>query len=177
MSLTWAEVSARLGRNDLPAALATSYFIDCELTDVREIARGIRSAWTGAEWPLQQLDESIWLSLFDLAAGEGEYLHECEPRSRDELPRPLVLYRGCDRRFAEGMSWSSSFEQARWFAKRWNPYDKNETHGLFRIELTDPEPVLAYFHESRSESEYVLDPAYLRDMEIEEIPREEWVAA
>lgn len=159
MTTTWNDVSARLGRNDLPAAL-TYAWAERRLTDPVEIARGVRDAWTMAEWPTNCLDIDIWLSLFGAALPKDSYLNEGVVAPRSELPETLTLHRGAVRGREEGMSWTEDEDRAKWFANRFG----NHFGEPVVMTLDIPrEYILARFHEGRGEGEWVVDPAYFDD--------------
>ena len=167
---TWNDVSARLGRNDLPAALAYAV-AEGRLTDPVEIARGLDDAWTMCEWPGRAMDYDVWESLFALALDDDEYLHDGEIRSKADLPETITLYRGAHEEHEQGMSWTASFERAHWFATRLAMF--SGPHRIFKIEAT-PDMILAYSHERRSEQEYVL-ATYMFDAEdMEVVAPEAW---
>jgi hypothetical protein len=70
----------------------------------------VARAWDLCGHPMQVLPRERWVALFRLAG----YTHEFVP-----APRPVEavrLFRGSDEAGAEGMSWSSRLDVARWFA-------------------------------------------------------------
>lgn len=165
---TWSEVSARLGRNDLPGTLAIAVFVDKTLTDPSEIAEGIASAWPSAEWPAQAVEPSIWSMLFAEAMGPLEYLHDHEVRDRGDLPDQVTLYRGAIEDNMYGMSWTDDLERARWFARRFNGLRDTQVGKVWQITV-DADVVLARFQTRRGEDEWVLDPYLVEDYDIEEV--------
>lgn len=54
-SMKWADLSARAGRNDLPAILLTALAMGA-LSDPQEIRVGLEQAWTTCEWPGRAAD-------------------------------------------------------------------------------------------------------------------------
>lgn len=175
---TWSEVSARAGRNDMPTILFYS-IMDGRLTDKAQIALGIERAWTGCEWPGITFDSNAsgevsrqaWHSIFMHALETGEFLDETTPRDLTALPEELTLYRGAPESHKIGMSWTTDFERAHWFATRMNVLFGGGK--VYRITIPR-DWVLAKFHEARSESEYVLDVLDIEDEEIEEVPETEY---
>lgn len=166
-TLTWANLSARLGRNDLPPILVNAVY-ENRLTDQREIARGVCSAWVAAEWPTRLVDEQIWLDLFDLATPEGFILtdnadenDELIYKPREELPESLELFRGAWPEFINRMSWTTDIARAKWFAHRFAHKDS----GLYTITIPS-ELVLATF-DGRNENEVVIDNSMLMEEDIE----------
>ncbi len=113
--MTWAEVSARLGRNDLPMAMIENWWS----MPRSEQARAIADAWTMAEWPSQIMDTNLWDMLFSIVT-DGHYIvgDDGELILRDTLPATMTLYRGAFDDFVFGMSWTTNLEKADWFAHR-----------------------------------------------------------
>lgn len=68
------------------------------------------------------------------------------------IPETITLYRGvCDSHARLGLSWTASYEKAKWFASRWN--SKN---GYILKVTVSSEDILCYLN-TRNEDEYVLD--------------------
>jgi len=162
---TWAEASARLGRNDMPAALIHAVS-DEFITDPSEIAKGIRDAWTMAEWPTQAADDELWMAMFDAALGPDEYLREAAPAPVAELPEVVTLWRGATEEHALGMSWTDDRERALWFATRFSRMRGSSAGDLYQADIHRG-VVLARFHESRGENEWVIDIGQVDPCEIE----------
>lgn len=152
----WSDVAARVGRADLVATLVRTF----PTLERDEIAKGIRAAWTRAEWPARTLSADGWAGLFGLAREDGEYLVEGGVRARCNDPAmTITLYRGAWEAYALGMSWTGDLERARWFAHR---FDSGEVRGrVYRIDVAWRH-VLAHF-EWRGEDEYVLSTEAFED--------------
>lgn len=164
-SVTWDEISARQGRNDLPYLLAVSTLIDKTLTDPQQIAVGFTQAWTMAEWPAMTLDQEVWTSILEKAVDiETHYLKDGEVRPLSELPETVTLWRGAIPARAEGMSWSSDRSKAQWFAKRFGGEAR-----LYEITIPAESLVLAIFEDARNESEWVIDPLLLAEDDVQEV--------
>lgn len=159
MSTTWADVMGRLGRNDYPVALANAV-AEGRLTDPAEVAAGIESAWTMAEWPLQRLSADLWVGIIDSVITEDQYLHGHTPTPLSELPEFITLWRGATEEHQAGMSWTDSREQAEWFAGRLGPA------GVVWEATVLNTMVLARFS-SRSESEWVIDASMFADDDVQ----------
>jgi hypothetical protein len=160
---TWQDLSARVGRRDKPYVLVHAVVLNGELTDPEEIAQGFEDAWVSCEWPGQAATPSVWMAVLGEALDlDTEYLHGTEVRSKDELPQSVTLYRGATPEHAEGMSWTDDRERAEWFAGRFNGMASGEGR-VYEVEAT-PDMVLARF-DRRGESEWVLDPEYLDDLQ------------
>ena len=165
---TWTDVSAGLGRNDMPYALAMAVFVEQTLTDPADIADGVVNAWCSAEWPAQCLDESIWWNLFDLATEDPlTYLHDHEVRDRADLPATVTLYRGAVEEHKYGMSWTDDLARATWFAHRFDTVG-GEVGKVWQVTV-DSDMVLARFESRRGEAEWVLDPHLLEEHEVVEV--------
>lgn len=170
---TWAEHSARLGRNDMPGVLAHAVLVHHTLTDPAEVAKGVTDAWTMAEWPLTALDEGIWWMLFDAATEDPlNYLHDGRVVDRAELPAEVTLYRGAIEGREYGMSWTDDLARARWFARRFNGM-RGSTDGKVWQVTVDTEVVLARFQDRRGEAEWVLDPHLIEGYEVTEVPNQD----
>jgi hypothetical protein len=167
--VTWAGLSARVGRRNLPHLLATAVFIDGTLTEPEEICKGVARAWTAPEWPGRALEFGIWMMLFGEALGAFDdcYLgDDGEMLSKESLPEELTLWRGAAAGYERGMSWTADRSRAEWFANRFNGAVGGE-HTV--LEVTVPrDVVLAHFHH-RGEDEYVLDLEQLDEyLELDE---------
>lgn len=163
---TWNEVSARLGRNDMPAALIYAVFEE-RLTDSVEIAKGVQAAWTMCEWPSRAADRELWMHVFDKAVPEGHYLLETAPRPIADLAPNQTLWRGATEEHALGMSWTDDYDRAYWFATRLEGAFGGAKSLVYSLNAPR-EIVLARFNESRGESEWVLDvdDLTMADLEI-----------
>ncbi|MBN9177150.1 MAG: hypothetical protein J0I43_07255 [Microbacterium sp.] len=120
---------------------------------IDELAIAIENAWTMADMPLLSLDRRHWIELFQRVGFLSDSL-----RSEALKPRmPLILYRAAtahDRR-TPGLAWSPNIEQARIFQEYYRRYTP---HPLFLFEATvEPHQVLAYFHQTRGEDEYIVN--------------------
>lgn len=164
-------MSARAARNDKPAILLTAIAMDV-LTDPQQIRIGLEDAWTTCEWPGRAADYDVWRYAFDLARADGKYLHEQELRDVSSLQEALPLYRAATEGHELGLSWTTSFERAHWFATRIGAI-AGRRHQIFEIDAPR-ELVLAYFHETRGESEYVIDTGDLAVNDLRIVKPAEW---
>lgn len=156
---TWADISARMGRNDMPHAAIMGFY---DLDDDAERAVALSAAWTMAEWPELHADQEVWADLF---AAVGP-VRDGEPVDYDGLglPDPVTLYRGAVPSRRDGMSWTTDRDRAEWFARRFDGLG-TETGQVY--EITIPvECCLARFTEGRGEDEVVVDVTQL-DMDAE----------
>ena len=158
---TWSEVSARLGRNDLPWCLSTHL----DVLPQEEIAKGLADAWTMCEWPGGAGTTDIWELMFMLGgAGDNGYLDDDgNKQSYETLPKTMILYRGAHEDYVDGMSWTSDIKRAEWFAQRLG------TKGMSVYTITVPrELVLAKF-DRRNENEYVIEVSRLLEDDIQKL--------
>lgn len=154
----WSDLSARIGRNDKPGVLMAAV-VSGALTG-RELRRGLEDTWTTCEWPGRAADHEVWLYMFELAGvDEHHFLQETELADRASLPESVRVFRAAAAGHETGLSWTTSFERAHWFATRLGAIGGHR-HEIY--ETTAPrEAVLATFHETRGEHEYVIDTGRL----------------
>jgi hypothetical protein len=146
-TLTWAEASARLGRNDMPYALVVNWW-EMPLEEQR---KGLHQAWTMAEWPVLHAPQDFWVSLFQQALDEYTYLHDDEVQPTAELPSRMTLWRAATEDRALGMSWTEDKSRAQWFGRRLGEQP------VWEIEvLPEYGECLAHFT-GRNEAEWVLN--------------------
>jgi hypothetical protein len=155
---TWAELSARLGRNDMPGVLGRA--IINHTISGRELIKGIAASWISAEWPARQIEPDAWSIIFRMAVKDGHFItDDGEILPHDGLDEELTLYRGAWSDFAEGMSWTDNPQTASWFAHR---FDMAGTVGQVYTVTIPRDMVLGRF-DGRGEHEYVIDASDLCD--------------
>ncbi len=167
----WEALSARIGRNDKPGVLFSAV-VTGALSD-RELRKGLEDTWTTCEWPGRAADHEVWVYMFELAGvDEDHYLHEAELRERARLPESVRLFRAAAEGHQTGLSWTTSFERAHWFATRLGALGSHH-HEIY--EATVPqEAILATFHETRGEHEYVIDTGRLDPVIPDIVEPAEW---
>lgn len=146
------------GRNDMPAVLADAFYWHGLLEHVgRDRLRAmIGDAWTSAEFPTRTVDTDTWHDMFT-AVG---FVTDCR---RLRVPRVArTLWRGCLPGFEAGMSWTDDLARAQWFAKR----TAFRVAGHVVSAVVPADMVLARFVHGREESEWVLDPQRVADLDI-----------
>ncbi len=142
-----------------PPYLPAFFKMTKEFVSVEDYSSFLGSMWTHIEFP--NVDVNIpkiqFISLFKKA--DKEYLmDEKEFEIFKNLPEEFTVYRGVrGRGKVQGLSWTLSMEQARWFADRFEPTGK-----VYRARIKK-EDVLAYFSD-RNEKEVVLDYRKLIDV-------------
>lgn len=166
LNVSWSEVSARVGRNDLPYTL----FVNMWRLDPADLPKAAHNAWYMAEYPEKQVDADMWVDLFDRIG----YTIDGEPAKReDDLPEFVTVYRGCLPERIDGMSWTTSLETAYWFASRWTSHGGRQLH-VYRAEI--PRDFVLAKVGGRGENEVVISTRDL-DMEAEvEVVSEEELA-
>lgn len=167
----WSELSARIGRNDKPGVLFSA--VVSGVLSEGELRRGLEDTWTTCEWPGRAAEHEVWLYMFELAGVDDDhYLREAELRDCAELPDSVRLYRAAAEGHQTGLSWTSSFERAHWFAARLGAI-AGRPHEVY--ETTAPrESVLATFHETRGEHEYVIDTGCIDPVMPAIVDRDKW---
>lgn len=167
----WSELSARIGRNDKPGVLFSA--VASGILSEGELRRGLEDTWTTCEWPGRAAEHKVWRYLFELAGVDDDhYLHETELHDRAELRDSVRLYRAATEGHQTGLSWTTSFERAHWFATRLGAI-AGRPHEVY--ETTAPyESVLATFHETRGEHEYVIDTGRIDPVMPAAVDRDKW---
>lgn len=169
--VAWSDLSARIGRNDKPGVLLAA--VTSGLLNDRELRRGLEDSWTTSEWPGRAADHEVWTYFFELAGiDEDHYLHETDLRDRSRLPETLQLYRAAAEGHQTGLSWTTSFERAHWFATRLGSLSRLP-HQIYEI-AAPREAVLAHFHATRREHEYVVDTGLLDPTIPNLVPAADW---
>ncbi|MBU1250542.1 MAG: hypothetical protein KJ659_01745 [Actinobacteria bacterium] len=167
----WADLSARIGRNDKPGVLFSAV-VTGALSE-RELRRALEDTWTTCEWPGRAADHEVWVQLFELVGvDEDHYLHETELRDRAQLPDSVQLYRAAAEGHQTGLSWTTSFERAHWFATRLGALGGRH-HQIYEATVP-PEAVLARFHATRGEHEYVIDTGRLDQVMPDMVEPTKW---
>lgn len=170
-SVRWSELSARSGRNEKPGLLVGAVGSGL-LSDPGELRVALEDTWTTCEWPGRVAEYDLWLTLFDMAVEEGTFLDERELHPVAALPESLQLYRAAAPGYEQGLSWTTSFERAHWFATRLG-WAAGTTHRIYEMDAPR-ESVLASFHTTRGEHEYVLDIRRIDADGMREVLPEEW---
>jgi hypothetical protein len=151
---TFSLATACLGRNKAPALLFDLYYGGS--LDLAAHPGLVADAWSSAEHPETGFEPArIWVELFRTAG----YTHDGQPATPPT--RRITVYRGCTPDGRLGMAWTSDLTMARRLA-----HDGMRGRAVGHVYAFDaaPKALLAYIHETgREESEYVIDPAFLKD--------------
>ena len=146
-----------------PYALTFLKYSSPYLTAV-ELGKTLANAWMRSENPNMDpnVSQSKLIALFKKA--DPRYLMDSEEQLQlAELSDPVTVYRGVtsvNRNRVHAMSWTLNPETAKWFAHR---FGENGTVYEAKIQKAH---ILALFN-GRNESEIVVDPSFL--MNIEEV--------
>lgn len=132
----------------------------------------LEDTWTTCEWPGRAAEYDLWRVLFGMVLEEGTFLDETELRPIETLPEKLPLYRAAAPGHEQGLSWTTSFDRAHWFATRLGAI-AGMPHRIYEVDAPR-EWVLASFHQIRGEHEYVIDLARAENPELHEVLPEEW---
>jgi hypothetical protein len=158
---TWAKLSERAGRNDMPAILVYACAHGQLLP--KEVAKGLADAWTMCEWPRQAMESKYWRIIFGMALDDHEFIKDNgEIGLHSELEPTLTLWRGAMPEYREGMSWTDDRDLAKWFATR-----LNFSGCLYEITIPN-DAILANFN-NRGEREFVVDLDLLFEDDIQEV--------
>lgn len=119
----------------------------------KEFAKLLKIAWTHEENPNQDINVSIKEAASLFSHANKNYLMNSKEQSYyANLPEELIVYRGVSQgRNPNGLSWTSNYETAKWFANR---FDKKGV--IYEAHIKKSE-ILAYFNE-RGEDEIVVLP-------------------
>jgi hypothetical protein len=138
------------------------------------LSENLLPLWTGLDDALRRIVMPRWIAAFRLC--QQDFL-------KRSAPDPLVVYRGTIERYQRGMSWTTRFEKAKWFAERWvqewnfdtlsGSYVRSAAPEARLYKATIPlELVLCDVDKNpwgdgrRNEGEIVLDPASLGEIEL-----------
>lgn len=159
--ISWADAHARLGRNDWVAALVNNL----EDLEPNDLPRAVHDAWTAPEWPEQILDTDSWVYLFGQVGYmvDGVTMHP----ERDLGDDVITLYRGAIPRLRSGLAWTRSFEQAHWFAHRFDGIRQDEGGKVWKI--TVPIDFVLARVTTRQEDEVIVDTTSFDDEEYQEV--------
>lgn len=171
VTVEWAELSSRVARADKPRVLVAAVSVGA-LSDV-EFRVGLEDAWTTCEWPGRAAERGVWVELFEMAGVDDDcYLHETMLTDRSTLPDELRVYRAAAEGHEVGLSWTTSFERAHWFATRLGALS-GRRHRIFETDVPSA-AVLASFDETRGESEFIVDLERVPGIARREVEPAEW---
>ena len=128
----------------------------------KNFAEMLCAAWVSSENPNSDVNVSQSELLQMFRSADKSLLMTAEERKRlNELDDPVTVYRGVtpyNAKSVKAMSWTLDYEKALWFSKR---FDSDGTVYTAEIEKSN---ILALF-DGRDESEIVVEPAYLLNIE------------
>lgn len=128
----------------------------------KDFAEMLCSAWITSENPNSDVNVSQSELLQMFRSADKSLLMTAEERKwLDELDNPVTVYRGVtpyNAKSVRAMSWTLDYEKALWFAKRF------DSDGAVYTAEIEKSHILALF-DGRDESEIVVEPAYLFNIE------------
>lgn len=127
-----------------------------------DMSQILADIWISTESPNldPNMSKSKLVSLFK-KANPKELMNEDELKVFNEFEETVTIYRGVTSYNADNikaLSWTLDFDKADWFANRFE-----EDGTVYEAEI-DKSHILAYFNR-RNESEVIVDPRYLIDIE------------
>lgn len=137
----------------------------CEFLDDKDYGQLLKDCWTMEEYTSRNpnITKKEMVSLFKKA--KKEYMmDEDELKVFQNLPDEVTIYRGVrDRKWQKELSWTLDYEQAEWFATRF------ESKEQIVYEVTLPKKEIITYINDRDEQEVIIDPYNLKKYEIKEI--------
>ena len=134
-----------------------AYMEVCKNMKSEEYWTVLKDIWIDAEFP--GVNQKVWLHLFMRKHPDRRKLMTGkERRVLSTYPETdMDIFRGyCGDEHQEGISWTTSYDQASWFAKRFAGDDKSR-EPLVAEAVCDKKNVIAYFN-GRKENEILIDP-------------------
>ena len=120
------------------------------ILDLPDLQKLLPEVWVNSEYPVGATGQSEWLITLFRAAGFYSDNGWAAPKV------PMPVYRGGH---SEGMAWTLDKQVATFFAKRFQ-----DGTSLYSA-IAPPEAILAIFMDARGESEVVVDPDYLTEVQ------------
>jgi hypothetical protein len=155
-------------------ALNTPYKIDVlrwvrRYLTRKEYSTILRAIWTEVEFPHQSGVRNL-VNMFKNA--EQYYLMDAKERKAFEKMQAnpgLLLYRGLHdkRSYRRGLSWTTDYEKAKWFALRFSQFKRSNAQVVVTA-TCPPKHRFAYFA-GRNESEVVVNPNALHIISVEKM--------
>jgi hypothetical protein len=127
-----------------------------------DFARTLADSWVVSENPNQDVNVNTALAAKWFAEADKKYLmDEQEYDVYSSLPQNIIVYRGVGVGGKKwGLSWTSNYKKAEWFAGRFN---EGNRRGYILKADADKKDILAYFN-SRNEDELVINPKKLKNV-------------
>jgi hypothetical protein len=130
-------------------------------TSPEEWAKAVRDAWIYSDeiW----INKGKWKSILTRAKELRGLMSDVEVSKFEQLADPLTIYRGCNERNTEGMSWSLDPNWAKAVARAGAVGQEADrvVRGLAR-----KVDVLAYFEEHGEEQEVIIFPEFVDQVEV-----------
>jgi hypothetical protein len=120
----------------------------------------LKNLWTATEFPHQHPIPKL-VGLFQRAQRQF-LMDENEYKILSDLPHTVTVYRGLPDKKAKvrGLSWTTDFEKAKWFASRFNGKDQK----VMKAEIA--KKYIFFYNDDRSEHECVVNPRGLKQVSV-----------
>lgn len=148
----------RQGRNAMPR-LVYEHRHHIAPSDYWEL---VRSAWTGAEWPLHKLTPTEWRRLFRFRTGRRFMMDDGERAHLRSLPAEIRVYRGEQGNVKHRWSWTLDRARAEWFGTRFPHLGS----GRLLMGTVLKRQVVAYLNSGRGEQEILVTSRVYVDTDI-----------
>jgi hypothetical protein len=137
----------------------------CDYLSEQDYGELLKNCWTMEEFTSKNPDVSKKEMVSFFKRAKKEYImDEEELKVYNNLPEQVTIYRGVrDKRWLRELSWTLDYEQAEWFATRF------ESEEQIVYEVTLPKQEVLAFINDRDEQEIIIDPYNLKKYEIKEM--------
>ena len=129
----------------------------------------LADAWIRSENPNmdRNLNKTALLEMFR-QADPAELMEENERKELEEMDEVITIYRGVtsfNAKKIRSLSWTTEYKTADWFAHRFE-----EDGAVYEAQIKKAH-IFAYF-DRRNESEVIVDPKYLQDIQVAQEPKQ-----
>ena len=137
-----------------------------EFLNEKDYAEILKDCWITEEFPSRSNNVSIeeYVEFFE-NVNLDYFLDDKEKETYNNLDENITIYRGVktiNGNYLRACSWTLDFEQAKWFAKR---FDEIEGDAIVYEITINKNEILAYTNE-RSENEIIINPDILDNLEV-----------
>lgn len=132
----------------------------------KDFAKLLIACWTETEFPSNDINVSLTEIVKWFSKAKHQYLMDTEEKEVfNNLPDEVEIYRGIsDEKYKEGISWTLSYDKAKWFAERFAQEDVSPIIYMTRISKED---ILSYINR-RDEQEIIVNSKCLKKYTISE---------
>lgn len=123
--------------------------------------------YTETEFPNQDVNVTPyelcdWFSEVDISA----VISDSDKEFQDKLPKTITVYRGVSKGSVNGLSWTLSYDKAKWFANRLSSKAENTVY-IGKINKED----IFCFTDCRNEKELILNFNKVYDIKAEKVKK------